>query len=136
MIDQQPTNKATDGQSEFTDGLGQLRVWLDAEGFSFGRQDRRQQMNDCDWYAWRRSNLDARECECNGPKVQIVINPYSFRMNDYQSESVEVDVTGEAGGMWWKLTAYSLKPQEFMVRLPEIEAALISAWNAIRPNKK
>lgn len=32
----------------------QLREWLEQQGFCFGNNQFRGQMNDCDWYAWRR----------------------------------------------------------------------------------
>lgn len=112
----------------------QLREWLAGQGFNFGKQETHKPLNQCDWHAWRRIKLDARECECNGPKVQLVITPYSFVTSNYESESVEVDLNGEAGGVWWKLMAYSLKPSELIERLDEIEASLTNAWNSLRPN--
>ena len=94
--------------------------------------------NGCNWYAYRRSTLPARECECNeGKPAQIVVRPHLFLRASAPTpsgawESVEVDVTGEASGLWWKLQAYSLKPEELRDRLPDIEAALIAAWNALK----
>lgn len=118
-------------------GCDGLREWLIAQGFrvapdSLGRD------NGCNWYAYRRSTIQARECECNdGKPMQIVVRP--FRLEHASApggvwESAEVDVTGEAGSHWYKLTCYSLKHSELMGRLHEIEAALIAAWNALRPN--
>lgn len=112
----------------------QLHDWLEGQGFNFGKQDAHKHLNQCSWYAWRRIKINTRECECNGPKVQLVITPYSFVTSDYKSESVEVDLTGEAGGVWWKLTAYSMKPSEIIERLDEIETSLANAWNSLRPN--
>ena len=117
-------------------GLDSLREWLLEQGFR-ASQDMIRRDNDCNWYAYRRSKLPARECECNdGKPMQIVVRPYLFLHASAPTpsgawESCEVDVTGEAGGGWWKLQAYSLKPDELRERLPEIEAALIAAWNAI-----
>jgi hypothetical protein len=117
-------------------GCDELRAWLIADGFRvadavFSRD------NGCNWYAYRRSAIPARECECNdGKPMQIVVRP--FRLEHVQAvggagESAEVDLTGEAGGTWYKLQGYGLKPTDLMARLPEIEAALIAAWNALRP---
>ena len=117
-------------------GLDDLREWLQLQGFSIS-QDMLRSDNGCNWYAYRRSELPARECECNaGKPTQIVVRPHLFRHASAPTpsgawESVEVDVTGEASGVWFKLQAYSLKPEELRERLSEIEAALVAAWNAI-----
>lgn len=118
-------------------GLDDLREWLESQGFRVS-QDYMQRENGCNWYAYRRSELPARECECNeGKPAQIVVRPHLFLRASAPTpsgawESVEVDVTGEASGLWWKLQAYSLKPEELRDRLPDIEAALIAAWNALK----
>ena len=118
-------------------GLDSLREWLLEHGFRVS-QDYMQRENGCNWYAYRRSELPARECECNdGKPMQIVVRPHLFRHASAPTpsgawESCEVDVTGEANGMWFRLMAYSLKPEELRERLPEIEAALIAAWNALK----
>lgn len=118
-------------------GCDELREWLTAQGFrvahdSLGRD------NECNWYAYRRSALPARECECNdGKPMQLLVKPHRFAHHSAPGgawESVEVDVTGEAGGVWFKLQAYSLKHEELRERLVDIESRLIAAWNALRPN--
>lgn len=114
--------------------VGQLRDWLADRGFGFGNNQFRGQMNDCDWYAWRRSKLEARDCDCNGPKMQIVLTPSSYERDGKRWESVEADVTGECGGVWYKLQAYSMTPTELVARLDDVEAALIRAWNSLTPN--
>lgn len=91
-------------------------------------------MNDCDWYAWRRSKLSARDCDCNGPKMQIVLTPHSYERDGKRWESVEADVTGECAGVWYRLQAYSMTPTELVARLDDVEAALIRAWNSLMPN--
>lgn len=114
----------------------QLRGWLADRGFGFGNNQFRGQMNDCDWYAWRRSKLDARACDCNGQKMQIVLTPHSYERDGKRWESVETDVTGECAGIWYKLQAYSMSPTELVERLDEVETALIMAWNALVPTKE
>ena len=118
-------------------GCDGLREWLVSQGFrvaydSIGRD------NGCNWYAYRRSAIPARECECNEREsMQIVVRPFRLEhvgVPDGARESAEVDVTGEAGSHWYKLTCYSLTHDELRGRLHEIEAALIAAWNALRPN--
>ena len=112
----------------------QLREWLEQQGFGFGNNQFRGHGNDCDWYAWRRSKLSARDCDCNGPKMQIVLTPHSYERDGKRWESVEADITGECDGVWYKLQAYSLTPTELVKRFDEIETALVTAWNSLRPN--
>lgn len=112
----------------------QLRDWLEHQGFRFGKNLFCGQMNDCDWYAWRRSKLAERDCDCNGTKVQIVLTPYSYERCGKRWESVEADITGESSGVWYKLKAYSMTPAEMKARLDEVEAALTRAWNSLVPN--
>lgn len=125
-----------DGVTTFH-GLDSLREWLKSQGFSVS-QDYPQRDNGCNWYAYRCSALPARECECNGGEtMQIVVRPHLFKHASAPTpsgawESCEVDVTGKANNIWFRLMAYSLKPEELRERLPEIEAALIAAWNAIQ----
>ena len=116
-------------------GCDALRDWLMiAQGFSVAI-DPLARDKGCNWYAYRRSDLPARECEHNGGQHrQLVVRP--FRLEHIGApggawESVEVDVTGEAKGVWFKLMAYSLTPDELRKGLPEIERRLIAAWNAL-----
>ena len=114
-------------------GCDELREWLIAQGFRVALDGLSPRGSECNWYAYRRSDIPARECECNdGKPMQIVIRPHKFQYPSGDTrESVEVDVTGEAGGIWFKLSAYSLTTDELRGRMPEIEAGLIAAWNAL-----
>jgi hypothetical protein len=121
-------------------GQDSLREWLQSQGFRCSVNGLRSEHNLCDWYAWRRSVLDARRCECNDTKegVQIVVQPYTHDIDGLPESSaarnsVELRITAEAGGIWWDLKAYSLKPEELRERLPEIERMLVSAWNGLVP---
>ncbi len=118
-------------------GCDGLREWLVAQGFRTA-EDPLARGNACNWYAYRPSKHQARECECNdGKPMQVVVRPFVLRMPGAPRdgwESAEVDVTGQAGSHWYKLTSYSLSPTDVMGRLHEIEASLIAAWNALRPN--
>jgi hypothetical protein len=112
-------------QQQTLTGCDTLREWLIAEGFRIA-PDRSD--GECNWYAYRPSGIPARECECNPFKPsQIVVMPFE---RDGR-ESVEVNVTGEFGGLWYQLKCYSLSPAELMGRMREIEASLIAAWNAL-----
>ena len=117
-------------------GMDTFRQWLLDHGFR-AWPDSFKRHNECNWYACKASTFSARECECNdGKTMQIVVHPHRF--SDLQApsggwEGVEVDVVGEAGGVWFRLSAYSLTPDEFCARHLEIERQLIAAWNAILP---
>lgn len=119
-------------------GCDSLREWLTGQGFRIAHDSLAHDGNCCNWYAYRPTKIQARECECNdGKKMQIVVRPWRIEHADAPGgawESAEVDVTGEAGSHWYKLQCYSLKHVELMGKLHEIEAALIAAWNALRPN--
>lgn len=119
-------------------GCDELRAWLIGQGFRVAHDSLGREGNECNWYAYRRSQILARECECNdGKPMQLLVRPWRIESRDAPGgawESAEVDVTGEAGSHWYKLQCYSLKHNELMGRLHDIEAALIAAWNALRPN--
>ncbi len=86
--------------------------------------------NEADWNACRRLP-SARECETNGSKVLLLVKPYAYSGINYAS--CEVVIIGEASGLWFELKVYVVKPDELMRRLPEIEAKLVAAWNALVP---
>lgn len=119
-------------------GCDALRAWLIAQGFRVALDSLSRDGNQCNWYAYRPSTIPARECECNdGKSMKIVVHPWRIERPDVPVgalESAEVSVTGEAGGAWYRLQCYSLSHADLMARLPEVEAALIAAWNALRPN--
>ena len=113
--------------------MNETRRWLEAQGFRVEKDALASRDNLADWYAYRKTELPASECETNdGKRMQIVVKPHSLHIpGRITSQSVEIDVTGEAGGVWYKLVAYNLKPDEMIANLPKIEASLIAAWNAL-----
>lgn len=116
-------------------GCDDLREWLLTQNFTCYVDSLSLRDNECNWYACRRSAIPARECECNdGKAMQIVVRPYRNAENPIW-QSAEVDVTGETGGLWYKVSAYSVAHDELRARLAEIEAALIAAWNAFKPER-
>jgi hypothetical protein len=117
-------------------GETELRAWLEAQGFRCAEDPTRHHDNECNWYAYRRSKLEARCCECNDnkPGMQIVVKPSAMQIGDNKHRSAEIELCGEANGVWWNFSAYSIRPEEVPVKLPEVEAGLIAAWNALRPN--
>lgn len=119
-------------------GCDSLREWLISQGFHVAQDCKYGSSNECNWYAYRKSDLPARACECNNDTgMQLVVNPYRLITPSAPSgawESIEVEVTGESRGAWFKLQAYSLTHDELHARLGEIESCLIAAWNALRSN--
>ncbi len=119
-------------RSEVIRGCDDFRAWLESQGFRAAFDGLSAEGDYCNWYAYRASQIPARECECNeGKRMQIVVTPFDYRLHPAAKPSAEVSVTGEASGVWFKLKAYSLSQEELPPRLPEVEAALIAAWNAI-----
>jgi hypothetical protein len=115
-------------------GCETLREWLEARGFRASVDALRSQGNECNWAAYRRTELTARECECNdGKAVQIAVKPFVYTHNGTTYESVSVELTGEVNGLWFTQQAYSLRHDELMSRIDEIERMLIDAWNALLP---
>lgn len=112
-------------------GLDQLQELLAKNGFTICENADRSDYNEATWHAYRRLP-SARECEANGSKIALWINPYVSSAINY--ESCEADITGESAGLWFNLRAYMAKPGEIMERLPEIEAKLAAAWNALVPS--
>ena len=112
-------------------GCTAFREELIAVGFKVYEDRFTKEGNMCNWYAVRRTVLDAQECECNeGKSIQLVVTPYHYSFRE-DCVGVDVDIIGEAGGVWYKLQAYSLKQEELLEKLPTIEESLVSAWNAL-----
>ena len=113
--------------------LDDFKQSLEAAGYRTTWNHLKARENECQWYAYRRSLLDARSCECNDDKtgMQIVVKPSQFSMNGTVHKSVEIELCGEAAGTWWQLKAYAIKPDEFFERIEGVERQLIAAWNAL-----
>jgi hypothetical protein len=119
----------TETQATFV-GCDELREWLKSQGFGVYTYSPSAD-NACNWYACRTTALDSRRCECNEKPVQIIVRPFVFCTPPHKIENVDVEVRGKTGDLWFQLMAYSLTPDELRARLPEIEARLIAAWNAL-----
>lgn len=120
-------------QDEELRGADELRLWLADQGFRFQKNMLGYPENACNWLAYRRSELPARRCECNNDKegVQVVVKPHDMTSCDHRSQSVEIEVCGEAGGVWWDMKAYSMKHEDVPGNLKRVEAMLVAAWNAL-----
>ena len=110
----------------------ELKSWLESQGFRDYHNGMAFSENRCKWYACKRYPSQY-VCELNDDKegVQIVIWPYEWEINGHHCKSVEVDLTGEAGGIWYKLQAYSLLWDDLPHKLPEITESLIKAWESL-----
>jgi hypothetical protein len=86
-------------------GCDELREWLVEQGFRV-YTDTLARDTGCNWYACRRSTTKARACECNGDKggMTLLVRPWSIA---------------------------DPSRSELRQRLPDIEAALVRAWNAL-----
>ena len=112
-------------------GCDETRKWLLDSGFKVSHTEPRPYSN-CNWYAYKRTELDAPECECNeGKGTQIVVSPFETDITGTTHQSVEIDVTGEAGGVWYQLKAYSLNAAMLPESFPTIERSLVAAWSAL-----
>jgi hypothetical protein len=109
-------------------GCDELRTWLESQGFR-AYTNAPSADNACNWYTCRTTALMSRECECNEKPVQIIVRPFKFGLSI--PDFIEVEVRGQTGDLWFQLMAHSLTPDELRARLPEIEARLIAAWNAL-----
>jgi hypothetical protein len=111
-------------------GMEGLQEWLIADGYRLTQAVFDKEHNLCDWYAYRRARHPALTCECNeGKELQIVVHPYSYQLNNQLHESVEMEVTGEAGGQWYQLRAYGICQDAFEEKMRQAELSLVQAWN-------
>lgn len=121
--------------SQYT-GCDELRAWLIAQGWAI-YADTIARGRGCNWFAAKNTAHEARECEINdGKRLQVVVWP--SRLQDGTGtlwEAASVEVTGEAGGIWYTVKAYSLHHDVLRARLVYIEASLVDAWNAIGREK-
>lgn len=115
--------------------IDELKTQLADIGFRFGVNPFHNSTNEVGWYAWRRSAHPARRCENNVDKegMQVVVYPYqSVDANTGKMySSAEIELCGESNGVWYKMRAYSIPIDEFLIRFPDIESRLIAAWNAL-----
>jgi len=115
-------------------GFDELRDWLQDQGFKIYYNHLSEKMNQCNWYACRKTQLNARRCETNDNKANhITIRPYKNTYNNLSYGSSEIEIVGEANGIWFNLKAYSVPEKDIYNRFNEIEQMLVSAWNGLIP---
>ena len=112
--------------SESFCGWDDLREWLVSRRFKIEVNQFRSDGNLCNWCAYRCGSAPARP--------QLVIYPFHLiHLGMPEHKSVELDITGETSGIWFKLEAYSVKFDELRDRLDDIERRLVAAWEALAP---
>ena len=109
-----------------------LKEQLEALGFKFEQNQFSSPENELNWLAYRRIATEHRHCECNEKSLQLVVHPFKMQIHGISHESCEVEIVGEVDGLWYKFQTYSMKPEEFLSRLNEIECNLIRAWDSLK----
>ena len=112
--------------------ITELHDWLASNGWHIAPNSLASEWNAARWHAWRSLKVPANDCACNDKPPCLVLYPHTRAVSSSAmvGDSAELDVTGEASGMWLKLRAYSLSPAEARDRMPQIERMLVAAWNA------
>ncbi len=82
------------------------------------------------WYACKQFD-SIHWCESNHKRPQFVLWAYENSYAGEKYHSCKVDVTGEADGAWFELSAYSMLPAEFWNRRQYIMGQLKAAWEAL-----
>ena len=118
-----------EGKTSQREALHTLRTKLETLGFTTGQNHQSMPENECRWYAWR-PLAGGRDCECNEKPPSLIVTPYLYTIRDRQYTSTEVAVTGQRGE-WFHIKAYSVNPEALPEALPQIEAAIGRAWNAL-----
>jgi hypothetical protein len=108
-------------------GLDDLREWLEGQRFKV-QQWNAEDANLCNWLAYRPAAYGARSCEHNGKTAMLVVHPYLTTATN--SASCEIEIVRRAGGAWYRLTAYAVRPHELVDQLDAIERRLVKAWNS------
>lgn len=89
--------------------------------------------NECNWYAYKRSQYEGRECECNeGRNIQVVVHPVQYTFGGRTDRSSEMEVTGEVDGVWFTQKAYGVDLEDMLAGNATLEKKLINAWNALK----
>ena len=101
--------------------MDDLKQWLVSEGFQIGAYELRHRDNAVSWFAYRRVF-----------EQYIEVHPFMAPIGGRVFQDVEIVMYGEGDdGTRYKLGAVGLKPEDVMVRLPEIQDALLRAWRGV-----
>ena len=78
-------------------------------------------------YFWRKSS--GLDCECNEKPPTLVVEQWKF--DDLPVKNYTVELRGEAGGVWYSVSAFTVREPDLLDCLAAIEKRLTLAWNAI-----
>ncbi len=82
---------------------------------------------------WCKRYKDARKCYHNRDHegIQVTVWLHEIPFTQVVHRSVEVEVTGEYDGEWYKMQAYSVLPDDFLAKHETIIARLLRAWEGL-----
>lgn len=112
-------------------GESTLREWLESNNFKIYHYHG-ETNNECNWIACRilsKSEV-THVCQSND-RSQITIKPYYFLLNDVKFRDVTIEIAGEVSDVWYRLSAYSIKPEEVPQKLNDVTQSLIRAWESL-----
>ncbi len=111
----------------------ELKAALSDAGWRIENNRLRGEYNECSWYAWHANRPSAwPDCQCNDKPPSLIIMPSYTRLPDGQEFSgVDIDLTGEMNGRWFKLKMYSVNTDEVLQAAEEAKRTLGAAWTAI-----
>lgn len=119
-------------------GLEDFREYIERNGYAtainvYGKNE----FNECNWYAWRPVKYEARECDLNKRVMSITVWPFQYKINDGggMHHCVEVEICGEVNHVWFRLKAFSMSPDKFLVCEEDVEKMLVRAWNGLTKGK-
>lgn len=112
----------------------ELRAGLEAKGWQISRNPMRGQYNEIDWYGYSRMT-GVPDCDCNDKPPSLICEPSSFEVGGHRHNNVAFSLTGETSGRWFKLEAYSVRPDEAIDAIPDVRALLGRAWSALTPKE-
>lgn len=69
-------------------------------------------------------------CDCND-KLSVYVTASQLNLSDRLYDTIDVSITAEKNGKWWKLLSYSLNKEEVIKDLVSIEETLIKMFNQI-----
>ena len=109
-----------------------LKEWLKDKGFHEYPNVLASVENECKWIACKRQK-SKYVCESNydKPGIRVVVLPHKWCIGGNECASVDVEIRGEANGIWYTLQAYSLSWEELPAKFDQVADALLRAWESL-----
>ncbi len=112
-------------------GMNQEREWLESKGFKIFKNSIAREENNCNWGA-QRLDPNGTPCECNEKNgISVNVMPFHYFIGDVDYHSFKVEITGQADGIWHSFKSYGINFETLKDDIDSIQAALVTAWNAI-----